>query len=111
MCLVKCLSNGITDGLLVLQLRHFFKVGESRSQGRAMLMSIAYQMAERLPGMAQVNGSRSGRIWGLNQANRDICPPVCVLPALSCSTMSWRSLAPTLGPCHCLMSLPGDEWI
>lgn len=36
------------------QVKHFFKVGEPRSQGRAMLLSLSYQMAERLPGMAEV---------------------------------------------------------
>lgn len=34
------------------QVKHFFKAGESRSQGRAMVVSLAYQVAERLPGFA-----------------------------------------------------------
>ncbi|KAG1669783.1 hypothetical protein FOA52_001613 [Chlamydomonas sp. UWO 241] len=33
-------------------VRHFFKVGEARSQGKAMVMSLAYQLAEQVEGMA-----------------------------------------------------------
>jgi hypothetical protein len=31
---------------------HFFKVGEPRSQAKAMVFSLACQMAEIMPGMA-----------------------------------------------------------
>lgn len=34
------------------QVKHFFKVGEVRSQAGAMLRSIVFQMAERMPGFA-----------------------------------------------------------
>ncbi|KAG1654153.1 hypothetical protein FOA52_002590 [Chlamydomonas sp. UWO 241] len=33
-------------------VRHFFKVGEARSQGKAMVLSLAYQLAEQVEGMA-----------------------------------------------------------
>ncbi len=46
----------------------------------------------------------------VSQPNRDVLS-TRIRPSLSCSTMSWRSLAPTLGPRHCRTSLPGDEWI
>jgi len=35
-----------------LQARHFFKVGEARAQGKAMILCLAQQLAEQLPGMA-----------------------------------------------------------
>eukprot|EP00955_Chlamydomonas_euryale_P023010 242803-Chlamydomonas_euryale.AAC.1 len=37
----------------VVLARHFFKVGELRCQARAMLRSIAFQLAELLPGFAE----------------------------------------------------------
>ena len=36
----------------LLQVRHFFKVGEARAQGKACVLSLAYQLAEKLPGLA-----------------------------------------------------------
>jgi hypothetical protein len=39
---------------LVLVQHFFFKVGEARSQGRAMLVCLAYQLAHKLPGFARV---------------------------------------------------------
>ncbi|KAG1654637.1 hypothetical protein FOA52_009193 [Chlamydomonas sp. UWO 241] len=33
-------------------VRHFFKVGEARSQGKAMVLSLAYQLVEQVEGMA-----------------------------------------------------------
>jgi len=34
------------------QVRHFFKVGQERAQGKAMVLCLAHQLAEQLPGMA-----------------------------------------------------------
>lgn len=45
------LLNSQRDLVLV---QHFFKVGEPRSQGRAMLLCLAQQLAEKLPGFAHV---------------------------------------------------------
>ncbi len=36
-----------------MQVQHFFKVGQKRAQGKAMLLCIAQQLAEKLPGFAQ----------------------------------------------------------
>jgi hypothetical protein len=36
------------------QVKHFFKVGELRSQARAMVVSLAYQVAEKLLGFADL---------------------------------------------------------
>ena len=38
----------------VTMAQHFFKAGQRRAQGKAMLLSIAMQLAEKLPGMAQL---------------------------------------------------------
>ena len=38
----------------ITMARHFFKAGQRRAQGKAMLLSIAMQLAEKLPGMAQL---------------------------------------------------------
>ena len=35
-----------------VQVRHFFKVGQARAQGRAMLRCVALQLAQQLPGFA-----------------------------------------------------------
>jgi hypothetical protein len=35
-------------------VKHFFKVGEPRAQASAMLRSLTYQMAEKLPGFAEL---------------------------------------------------------
>ena len=34
------------------QAQHFFKVGQQRAQGKTMLLCLAQQLAERLPGFA-----------------------------------------------------------
>jgi hypothetical protein len=39
---------------MLCQARHFFKVGQARAQGRAMILSLAVQLATRLPGLAQL---------------------------------------------------------
>lgn len=39
---------------MLSQVKHFFKVGEARAQGRAMVVSLAYQVAEKLPGFAEL---------------------------------------------------------
>ena len=38
----------------VMMAQHFFKAGQRRAQGKAMLLSIAMQLADKLPGMAQL---------------------------------------------------------
>ena len=42
-----------SEANLVL-VQHFFKVGQARSQGRAMVLCIAQQLAEKLPGFASL---------------------------------------------------------
>lgn len=37
---------------LLAQVRHFFKVGQARAQARAMVLSLAVQLAQQLPGFA-----------------------------------------------------------
>ena len=34
------------------QAQHFFKVGQQRAQGKTMLLCLAQQLAEKLPGFA-----------------------------------------------------------
>ena len=41
-----------THGRSLVTAQHFFKVGTRRAQGRAMVLCLAQQLAERLPGMA-----------------------------------------------------------
>ena len=36
----------------LVMVQHFFKAGEPRSQGRAMVLCLAQQLAEKLPGFA-----------------------------------------------------------
>ena len=36
------------------QVRHFFKVGQPRAQGKTMLLCLAQQLAEKLTGMADL---------------------------------------------------------
>ena len=38
----------------VMMAQHFFKAGQRQAQGKAMLLSIAMQLADKLPGMAQL---------------------------------------------------------
>ena len=38
----------------ITMAQHFFKAGQRRAQGKAMLLSIAMQLADKLPGMAQL---------------------------------------------------------
>ena len=38
----------------VMMAQHFFKAGQRQAQGKAMLLSITMQLAEKLPGMAQL---------------------------------------------------------
>ena len=45
------LQNSRADLVLV---QHFFKVGEARSQGRAMILCLAQQLAGKLPGFAAI---------------------------------------------------------
>ena len=40
--------------LPLLQAWHFFKVGELRAQGKVMLLCLAQQLAEGLPGLADL---------------------------------------------------------
>ena len=35
-------------------MKHFFKVGEARAQALTMISSLAYQLAQKLPGMAEL---------------------------------------------------------
>jgi hypothetical protein len=41
-----------TAGRGLVTAQHFFKVGEQRAQASAMVLCLAQQLAERLPGMA-----------------------------------------------------------
>jgi hypothetical protein len=41
-----------TTGRGLVTAHHFFKVGQQRAQAKTMLLSLASQLAERLPGMA-----------------------------------------------------------
>lgn len=41
----------------LVMAHHFFKVGEPRSQGRAMVLCLAQQLAEKLPGFASLLAS------------------------------------------------------
>ena len=36
------------------QVRHFFKVGQPRAQGKTILLCLAQQLAEKLAGMADL---------------------------------------------------------
>jgi hypothetical protein len=35
------------------QVKHFFKVGQERAQGKAMILCLAQQLAEQIPNMAK----------------------------------------------------------
>lgn len=50
--LVRVARRGGEHDLVVV--KHFFKVGQQRSQGRAMVLCLAQQLAERLEGFADV---------------------------------------------------------
>ena len=39
--------------LLLAQVKHFFKANEPRAQARFMLLSLAFQLAQVLPGLAE----------------------------------------------------------
>ena len=39
--------------LLLVQVKHFFKANEPRAQARLMLLSLAFQLAQVLPGLAE----------------------------------------------------------
>ena len=40
--------------VVAVQIRHFFKVGEQRAQGKAMMLCLAHQLAEQVPLMADL---------------------------------------------------------
>jgi hypothetical protein len=40
--------------LHVVQVRHFFKVGQARAQGKAMLRCVAAQLAGQVPGYVKL---------------------------------------------------------
>ena len=47
--------NQTLDGcchVCLVQAMHFFKVGQQRAQGKTMLLCLAQQLAEKLPGFA-----------------------------------------------------------
>ncbi|KAF5838041.1 WD40-repeat-containing domain protein [Dunaliella salina] len=48
----KKLEVKMQAGQRLVLVRHFFKVGEPRAQGKAMVLCLALQLAEQLPGMA-----------------------------------------------------------
>lgn len=48
-CPVRCRSSANRE---LVTAQHFFKAGEQRAQAHAMLLSLAHQLAERLPGFA-----------------------------------------------------------
>jgi hypothetical protein len=43
-----------TVGAGVVTAQHFFKIGQPRAQGKLMVLCIAHQLAERLPGLAEL---------------------------------------------------------
>jgi len=45
-------ASPASSPLMPSQVRHFFKVGQERAQGKAMVLCLAHQLAEQLPGMA-----------------------------------------------------------
>ncbi|GFH17743.1 WD_REPEATS_REGION domain-containing protein, partial [Haematococcus lacustris] len=49
----KLVVRGNKDSGLVMA-HHFFTVGQARSQGRTMLLCLAQQLAEKLPGLAEL---------------------------------------------------------
>ncbi|GFH09200.1 WD_REPEATS_REGION domain-containing protein [Haematococcus lacustris] len=49
----KLVVRGNKDSSLVMA-HHFFTVGHTRSQGRTMLLCLAQQLAEKLPGLADL---------------------------------------------------------
>ena len=47
-------NNGVKWIFPLIQVKHFFKANEPRAQARLMLLSIAFQLAQVLPGLAEV---------------------------------------------------------
>jgi hypothetical protein len=43
-----------TSGRGVVTAQHFFKIGQPRAQGKVMVLCLAHQLAERLPGLAEL---------------------------------------------------------
>ena len=43
-----------TAGRGMVTAQHFYKVGQARGRAKAMVLCLAHQLAERLPGMASL---------------------------------------------------------
>ncbi|KAF5843009.1 hypothetical protein DUNSADRAFT_3138 [Dunaliella salina] len=61
------LTAQMQTGQKLLLVRHFFKVSEPRAQGKAMVLCLAMQLAEQLPGMAQILLPRAKEHGNANQ--------------------------------------------
>eukprot|EP00798_Chlamydomonas_sp_ICE-L_P009671 gene9671-8494_t len=48
----RLISPSVKGGPILV--KHFFKVGEKRAQATSMVLSLAFQLAEKLPGMAEL---------------------------------------------------------
>ncbi|KAG1680558.1 hypothetical protein FOA52_015005 [Chlamydomonas sp. UWO 241] len=50
----RLVADAIKAGKNMVLVKHFFKVGEERAQASSMIRSLAFQLAEKLPGFAEL---------------------------------------------------------